>query len=101
MTYQMVNGSNPVEVITQIFQQVPSLAPLLMFFVWITLAGSGYMTRRGKISMWLAISGLITSTGGLILMLVQNFSGDYILMTMSVSFTLTLVFVMWFLFERD
>ena len=80
MTYELPNFTNTSgieEVLQYGSQQVPILAPGLLFMIYIIILVSGYFsqerkTRQGNFLMWASISGLITTSGAFMLFLYDN-----------------------------
>lgn len=71
------NSSGMEEVLQYGSQQVPLLAPALLFMIYIIILVSGYFaqerkTGAGNFLMWSSISGLITTTGSFMLFLYDN-----------------------------
>jgi len=80
MTYELPNFTNTSgmeEVLQYGSQQVPILAPGLLFMIYIIIMVSGYFsqerkTGQGNFLMWASISGLITTSGAFMLFLYDN-----------------------------
>lgn len=91
------------KILINISQQVPSLFPMLLFFEFMVIAIGGAFANQRRvgytnISMWCAISGLVTTTSAFILFLVN---GIITITTLSVTCAFTIAFVMWFFFTGD
>lgn len=96
----LTNGSGIESVVIWTSQQVPILFPLILFFIFITIAGLGYFSleRRkgyGNLPMWLAISGLITTTGAFILYLYENLINlEVVIICMLITFISAVFFIL-------
>lgn len=78
--------------------QIDILFPLILFFVWIVIAGAGYFSEerrlgRGQFAFWATLGGLITTTVSFILFLVDGLVN---LETIGICIALTFGFAMWF-----
>ena len=74
---EFTNTTGMEEVLQYGSQQVPFLAPGILFLVYIVILVSGYFaqerkTGAGNFLMWASISGLITTTGAFMLFLYDN-----------------------------
>lgn len=85
-------------------RQVPILMPLILFMIYIVIAGLGYYaqekrTGAGNLPMWCAISGLITTAGAFMLFLVDNLVNIEVIV---ICLIVTIISAFWFLVgERD
>lgn len=82
-------------------QQIPILFPMILFLIYVAIAGSGFFyqdkkTGRGNLAMWSSISGLITSTLSFILFLIPGLIN---LITLVIVVSVTLISAIWFIFE--
>lgn len=108
MAYALPNFTNNTgmeEVLQYGSQQVPILAPVLLFMVWIIIAVSGYYSQQrqsvggGNFLMWASIGGLITTTGAFFLFLYDNIVN---LQTITLFVVITILSVFgWFISDRD
>jgi len=100
----MTNGTTGLEdLLISTSSQIPSLFGMILFFIFIVIAGAGYYSQerrngRGNLPMWLAISGMITTVGGFFLFLIR---GLVSLQTLMISLSITIVCIMWFLLTPD
>ena len=84
--------------------QLPGLVPGILFLIFAVILGAGYFaqerrTGAGNLPMWAAIAGLITTTGGFMLFLMDGLVG---IETIIISLIITIVSAFAFLvMERD
>lgn len=87
--------------------QIPQIAGAILFFIYVIILGVGYSqqekrTGAGNLAMWSSIAGLITTTGGFILLLDDNLFSASLLGIVLISVLVTIVSAIWFLTsERD
>jgi len=101
--YNITNSTDITEVIVSIAENVPSLFPMLLLFIYatITLGGAFANQRRvgfTNIPMWLSIGGLVTTTSAFILFIVD---GLISLAWVGVFVAVTLFSVLWFFFSGE
>ena len=80
MPYELPNFTNNTgieEILQYGSNQVPFLAPAILFMIYIVILVGGYFAQErrvgaGNFLMWASISGLITTTGAFILYLYDN-----------------------------
>ena len=89
------------ELLTYEATQVPLLGPLILLFIFLGIAGAGYTfsskQRQGNFPMWMAISGLITTTIAFILFLQPGWIN---LETLAICVVVTFISAMFALFSR-
>lgn len=100
--FNMTNGSGGLE---QLFiyesSQLDIFAPAILLFIFFIITLSGYFSQekksgRGNLSMWFAVSMLITTFLAFILFL---YNGIINLATLSICVVLSILFTTWFLFD--
>lgn len=83
--------------------QIPILVPLMLFFIYISILAGGYFSQqrrlgKGSFPMWSAIAGYVTTSGAMVLFMIQ---GIINLETLVILFIITIACTMWFLLTRD
>ena len=102
MTFVLpANVTDPGEILISVSQQNPSLAPGILFLIWIVIAGAGYMRQEEKfgkaqLSFWMTIGGLITTTVAFILFLKPGLMS---LDTLVVCFSVFLACALWYFLD--
>lgn len=101
--FNITNATGLDAIILNTSANVPILFPMLLFFEFIVIALGGIFanSRRvgySNISMWFAISGLVTTTSAFILFLVN---GLIQLSTLVICVSITLACVGWFFFSES
>lgn len=101
--YNITNSTNIDEILVNLSSNVPSLFPMLLFFEFIVIAVGGAFANSRRtgftnISQWSAIAGLVTTTTGFILFLVNGLISLY---TLGLLCAITFFCVLWFFSTGD
>lgn len=102
MPYSMPGNLTSVEeFIVYESSQIDILMPMILTFVFFTIAVSGHYSQerrvgRSNIAMWFSVAGLVTSTGAIILFL---YPGIVNLTTVIISVVISFVCALWALFS--
>ena len=105
------NGSRGIEdIISYEATQVTGLTAGILFLVYVVIVSAGYFSQErrvgtGNFSMWCAIAGLITTTGGFTLFLYQMTNSGVVLIdlpTLVICVVVTIISAVSFLVsQRD
>ena len=100
-TLPSANLTSPDQLLAYTSGQIPILFPLILLFIWVVIALSGYFSQERKLgrssfAQWGAIASLITTTGAFVLFLIP---GVLNIETVSISVVVTIIFGFWFLFD--
>jgi hypothetical protein len=106
MAYQLpsevVTENSGVGLLQYIASQDGRIIPTILFFVFLTISISGFLTQRlrggANIWLWMSIGGLITSTSSILLFLAEGVVNLY---TVIISISMTGAFVLAFIFTSN
>lgn len=104
MAYDLppTNMTSISDVLPYVGQQVPALYPGILLLIFVVILSTGFFSQErrrgdGSITMWLAVSGLVTSTISFLFFL----TGLINTYTLGICVALTVIFAMFYMLNGN